>query len=81
MLLLMQMITILSKIVKRPHRHEAHPPRYSGRMRGQITLRQGGAQCSTVLLPPMAGAVLTLHTIVTARMPITTPSDTRTGIL
>lgn len=34
-----------------------------------------------VLLAPIFGAVFTLQTMVTARMPITTPSDTITGIL
>jgi hypothetical protein len=34
-----------------------------------------------VLLAPILGAVFKLQTMVTARMPITTPSDTITGIL
>ena len=78
MRLLMQMISILNNIVKSPYHHEVHPPRWGG-CEGQVN--PGALQRSTVLLPPIAGAVLTLHTIVTARMPITTPSDTSTGIL
>ena len=34
-----------------------------------------------VLLGPILGAVFTLQIMVTARMPMTTPSETTTGIL